>query len=184
MMDKFAIMRSIVGATGDHYAFQCHTGRPHQRQPQGGWPAMGSVLSKLMGRPIERCRRSWGLLRRWVTSRGPTTGTPGFLGVAHAPFKPNAEGKGDMVLNGVTLERLGDRKTLLASFDRFRREADASGMMTGIDTFNQQALGVLTSSKLLEALDLSKEDPKVVERYGKGDPKNRDDGGPKLMEQC
>jgi uncharacterized protein (DUF1501 family) len=38
------------------------------------------------------------------------------------------------------------------------------------------------NGKLLEALDLSKEDPKVVERYGKGDPKNRDDGGPKLME--
>ena len=55
-------------------------------------------------------------------------------------------------------------------------------MMDGIDTFNQQALGMLTSSKLLEALDISKEDPRIVERYGKGDPKNRDDGGPKLME--
>ena len=40
---------------------------------------------------------------------------------------------------------------------------------------------MLTSSKVLEALDLEKEDAKV-ERYGKGDPKNRDDGGPKLME--
>ena len=41
---------------------------------------------------------------------------------------------------------------------------------------------MLTSSKLLEALDIEKEDPKVRESYGKGDPKNRDDGGPKLME--
>jgi hypothetical protein len=110
-------------------------------------------------------------------------GQPGFLGVSHAPFKPNAEGKDDMVLNGVSLDRLGDRKTLLASFDHFRREADTSGMMAGMDTFNRQAIGVLTSSKLLDALDLSKEDARIVERYGKGDPKNRDDGGPKLMEQ-
>ena len=44
MMDKFVDPASIVGATGDHDAFQCLTGRPHQRQPQGGWPAMGSVL--------------------------------------------------------------------------------------------------------------------------------------------
>ena len=41
---------------------------------------------------------------------------------------------------------------------------------------------MLTSSKLLEALDLQKEDPRIVESYGKGDPNNRDDGGPKLME--
>jgi len=43
-------------------------------------------------------------------------------------------------------------------------------------------LGTLTSSKLLDALDLEKEDKQIRERYGQGDPKNRDDGGPKLME--
>jgi uncharacterized protein (DUF1501 family) len=54
--------------------------------------------------------------------------------------------------------------------------------MAGLDSFNQQAFGMLTSSKLLEALDIEKEDSKVRESYGKGDPRNRDDGGPKLME--
>jgi len=49
-----------------------------------------------------------------------------------------------------------------------------------LDAFNQQAFVVLTSSKLLEALDLSKEDPRVIERYGKGTPNNKDDGGPRL----
>jgi len=86
------------------------------------------------------------------------------------------------VLKGVTLDRLADRKTLLAGFDNFRRDVDASGLMEGLDAFNEQAFGVLTSSKLLEALDLQNEDKRIVERYGKGDPKNRDDGGPKLME--
>jgi hypothetical protein len=109
-------------------------------------------------------------------------GKPGFLGIGHAPFKPEGAGKADMVLNGVTLDRLADRKTLLSGFDNFRRDVDASGLMEGLDAFNEQAFGVLTSSKLLEALDLQKEDKRVVERYGKGDPKNRDDGGPKLME--
>src|SRR5215468_9465882 len=28
-MDKMAVIRSIVGATGDHYAVQCLTGRSH-----------------------------------------------------------------------------------------------------------------------------------------------------------
>ncbi len=87
-----------------------------------------------------------------------------------------------MVLNGVSLDRLADRKALLAGFDRFRRDIDSSGLMEGLDSFNEQAFGMLTSSRLLEALDIEKEDPKLRARYGKGDPKNRDDGAPKLME--
>ena len=109
-------------------------------------------------------------------------GQPGFLGVAHAPFRPSGDGKDDMVLNGVTLDRLADRRALLGSLDRLRRDADRSGSMDGVDAFNQQAIGMLTSSRLAAALDLKNEDAKVVEMYGKGDPRNRDDGGPKLME--
>jgi uncharacterized protein (DUF1501 family) len=42
--------------------------------------------------------------------------------------------------------------------------------MSGLDGFNQQAFGMLTSSRLLKALDLKNEDPRL-ERYGKGDSK-------------
>jgi uncharacterized protein (DUF1501 family) len=75
-----------------------------------------------------------------------------------------------MVLQGITTDRLADRKTLLASVDRFRRDADSSGTFDGMDAFTQQAMGVLTSSRLAEALDLSREDPAVIARYGTGDP--------------
>jgi uncharacterized protein (DUF1501 family) len=44
-------------------------------------------------------------------------------------------------------------------------------MMRGLDTFTEQAFGLLTSSRLAEALDLSKEPKPVVDRYGTGDPK-------------
>ena len=43
--------------------------------------------------------------------------------------------------------------------------------MRAMDSFNEQAFGLLTSSKVATALDLSKEDPKTVARYGTGDPK-------------
>jgi uncharacterized protein (DUF1501 family) len=76
-----------------------------------------------------------------------------------------------MVLQGIALEQMADRKTLLKSFDTLRRESDASGAMDGMDAFHEQAFGLLTSSRLAEALDLSHEDPRVVERYGTGDPK-------------
>src|SRR5262245_2887990 len=51
-MDKFAIIRSLVGSEGHHAAFQCMTGWTHQRQPQGGWPSLGSAVSKLLGPTI------------------------------------------------------------------------------------------------------------------------------------
>jgi hypothetical protein len=177
-----AIIRSIVGCNGDHYAVQCLTGRTTQNMPPGGWPSLGSVLSKLQG-PVNKYVPPFvGLSPKMGHMPWADAGTPGFLGVSHAPFKPDGAGKQDMVLNGVTLDRLADRRALLTGFDKLRRDIDGSGLMSGVDTFYQQAFGMLTSSKLLEALDLKNEDPKLVERYGKGDPKNRDDGGPKLME--
>ena len=57
------------------------------------------------------------------------------------------------MVNDLSVERLADRKHLLASFDHFRRDVDGSGLMEGLDAFQQQAFGVLTSSKLAAALE-------------------------------
>jgi hypothetical protein len=183
LADRYSLIRSMVGAEDNHYAVQCLTGRLARTAPPGGWPCLGSVLSKLYG-PLDRAIPPFvGLSPKMGHTPWSDNGQPGFLGVGHAPFQPNkGGGKDDMTLNGLTLDRLSDRRQLLARFDQFRRDLDGSGMMEGMDAFNQQAFGILTSSKLLEALDVEKEDPKIRERYGKGDPKNRDDGAPKLME--
>jgi hypothetical protein len=182
LMDKMVLIRSIIGATGDHYAHQCLTGRTHQNQPAGGWPCLGSVLSKLEG-PLNKVVPPFiGLSPKMGHMPWADAGAPGFLGIGHAPFKPEGAGKQDMVLNNISLDRLSDRKNLLTNFDGFRRDVDKSGLMDGLDAFNQQAFGMLTSSKLVEALDVEKESAVVRARYGKGDAKNRDDGGPKLME--
>jgi uncharacterized protein (DUF1501 family) len=184
VMDKCALIRSMVGAEDRHDAFQCLTGRLFRGQPQGGWPSMGSVLSKLEGPANPAMPPFIGLAPKMGHMPWSDNGQSGYLGISHAPFQPNkGGGKEDMVLQGVTAERLGDRQALLKGFDQFRREVDASGMMAGMDTYTQQAFGILTSSQLVDALNLDKENAKVRERYGKGDPRNRDDGGPKLMEQ-
>ena len=182
MMDKLAVVRSVVGARDDHSDFQCMTGRLSREQPPGGWPSFGAVISKLQG-PTDLSVPPFVGLEPKMQHRPYNAATPGFLGAARGSFRPGGEGKTDMVLNGVTLERLEDRRTLLSSFDRFRRDVDASGLMEGVDAFNQQALGVLTSSKLLEALDFQREDKKIIERYGKGDPKPHGDAAPMLTEQ-
>ena len=183
MMDKFTIIRSIVGATGGHDSFQCMVGRNNKNQPQGGWPCSGSNLSSIEG-PVDPSMPPFvGLAPPMGHTQWADAGQSGYLGIAHSPFKPSGPGKTDMVLDGVTLERLSDRKGLLASFDRFRRSADSSGVMEGMDAFSRQAFGILTSSKLAKALDIQQENPRVRERYGKGIPGNVADGGPRLMEQ-
>src|SRR5215218_10601824 len=47
MMDRMALIRSIVGATGGHDEIQCLTGRTSRNMPPGGWPCIGSVVSKV-----------------------------------------------------------------------------------------------------------------------------------------
>jgi hypothetical protein len=182
MMDKLVPIRTIVGATGDHYSFQCMTGRSHRRQPQGGWPELGSVVAKVQG-PTSPAMPPYVGLSPKMQHFPYNSGKPGFLGPAYAPFQPNGDGKDDLVLQGVTLERLGDRKCLVRAFDHFNRAADSSGMMDGMDTFEQQAFGVLTSSKLSEALNLEKEPQSVRDRYGAGTPQHQGDGAPRLMQQ-
>lgn len=66
---------------------------------------------------------------------------------------------------GITVGRLENRVSLLAGLDQLRREIDRSGEMEALDRFNQQAVGILTSGKFAEAMDLQKEDPRVVARF-------------------
>ena len=182
MADKLVFIRSIVGSAVGHSAFQCQTGYSNRSQPPGGWPSIGSVLSKSFG-PVQPS------VPPFVSLTAPTghkpwgdPGQPGFLGVSHGPFQPNAEGSANMTLNGITLDRLRDRESVLTALDRFRREADATGEMEGLDAFNQQAFGILTSSKLAEALDVNKEDPKLRDRYGRGSAGKQGDGAQKLLD--
>ncbi|MDF1741156.1 MAG: DUF1501 domain-containing protein [Verrucomicrobiales bacterium] len=185
MADKFSFVRSMVGAEGPHDLMMCQTGRPGRSNvPAGGWPSFGAAVSKLEGSTNDSCPPFVGLSPKCRHDEWGDPGQPGFLGPAHSPFTPfRGGGKEDIALQGVSIERLNDRKALLGSFDNFRREVDQSGMMDGLDTFNQQAFGVLTSSALGDALDLSKEDPALVEKYGKGTEKLQLDGCWKRLDQ-
>lgn len=182
-MDRIALIRSLVGSEGHHASFQCMTGRTHQRQPAGGWPSLGSVVSRLQGPTDPSVPPFVGLSPRMKSSTWADAGQPGFLGLVHAPFKPYADGMTDMVLQGVTMERLADRRALLSGFDASRRALiESSETMRGADRFTQQALNILTSSRVTEALDLEREDGRLRDRYGRGSPEpaGYGDAGPLL----
>lgn len=168
--DKLTVIRSLVGNQAGHDAIQVYNGHhPQKPTPSGGWPQFGSMISKVQG-SFDPTSPPYVSLCYECTHGPYNEPGPGFLGSAQSPFRPLGPTRDDMVLNGVTLDRLADRKTLLNSFDRIRREIDQSTTMVGMDAFTEQAMGLLTSSKLADALDLSQEDPRVVERYGTGDP--------------
>ena len=170
MADKLTVIRSLVGNQPGHDAIQVYNGHdPRKPKPSGGWPQFGSAVSKLQGAAFPESPPYVSLC--YKCTHGPYNEPgPGFLGMPHSPLRPLGDTRKDLVLNGVTLDRLADREALLKSFDTLRREIDQSSAMTGFDAFTEQAMGLLTSSKLAEALDISREDPRVVERYGTGDP--------------
>ena len=97
MMDKFAVVRSLVGAGGDHSAGQCLTGYTDMiSRAQGGRPSLGAVVSLLQG-PVQGDVPPFvGLSPRTGELRWGNPGNPGYLGLAHAPFTPfRSEFKGN-----------------------------------------------------------------------------------------
>lgn len=184
MFDKFIAIRSIVDCDGAHDGYQCLTGwKRKDMQTMGGRPSAGSALAKLAGTRDPGIPPHVALAEKTQHVEWSEPGSPGFLGSAYKPFQPNGEGMDDLTLNGITPERLGDRRALLRSLDKLKRETDASGMMAGMDAFSEAAFGVLTSSKLADALDVSKEPESVRARYGTGKPYNYQfDGAPTCNE--
>lgn len=161
IMDQLAIVRGIKSNDlGDHTPHYILTGSPDR----GKRPAFGAVVSHLQPRMdglppyVSLMYDPPGL----YDNEGPV-----YLGSSHRPFVPRAEGLENLSLaDGVSLERLRDRRELLRSFDLRRRQFDA-GTKTAGDAFHAQALDMITSSRSREAFDLSQESKSTYARYGK-----------------
>lgn len=159
MWDKFSVIRSVV-AVHEHADSETHTGYSGDVNKTAQHPSIGAVVSKLRGgdRPD---------IPPFVSLRGLTPGQePGFLGVGHRAFTPDGPGLQNLKpATGVTNARLEDRKALLSSFDAIRRDIDGTGTMKGYDAFTARAFDMIATGAVRKALDLSKEDPRVRDRY-------------------
>jgi hypothetical protein len=69
--------------------------------------------------------------------------------------------------NGVSLDRLDNRKKLLESIDTLRRDSDQSGLMDGLDAFTREAFTMVTSPQARDAFTLDKEPVATRDRYGR-----------------
>ncbi len=171
LMDKWSIIRSLhhedAGhSTGDQI---CFTGYPAGLQPdENAHPSCGSIVSRQLGEKTPQ-------LPAYVMIPKMVPGTnSAYLGVAHKPFEtmadpanlgpfrvPNFE-----MASGVSLDRLGDRKSLLTNFDSMKRDLDTSGQFEALDRFGKKAWTILTSKAARDAFDLDREPGKIRERYG------------------
>jgi len=169
--DKLTILRSVTHPDSGHESasHMLLTGyKPTNDIPSNEMPSYGSIVGKEMG------PRQAGFPAYVTVPTAPRSSAAAYLGVANNPFETHGDpnNKDFKVRNlkaasGISMERLENRRALLKHFDTLRRDADSSGVIQGMDAFSQQAFELVTSPKVQEAFDLSKEDPKLRDTYGR-----------------
>lgn len=175
--DKFTLIRSIAHKFADH-------GGGHKRfmtardpkQPDGfvnDTPAVPSMIAKM------REHYSLGLPNYIMAADGGRTGIDVFsfgtayLGPSYGPFTLGGDPSANnfrvenIALDNKMEDRLNDRRSLLAGFDKLRREVDRTGAMNAFDKFNGKAVELLLSEQARKAFDLSQESDETKEKYGK-----------------
>jgi len=167
LADKLAIVRSF--RTGD---------ANHDIKPVVGKATLGANLGSLFARvagtndPSSGMPLNAALFPRAVDpAAGPAVEqfgnflSTGSLGMAYAPFVPGGSGQAQKDLElKLDPTRIDDRKNLLGSLDRIRRDLDAGGALPGVDRFQEQALQTILGG-VAKAFDLSQEDAKTIARY-------------------
>jgi hypothetical protein len=181
MMDRLAIVRSVVGQRDEHSSYQSLTGYTMDLARREGRPNVCSVIGKVLG-PNQPTVPAFVDLFPTMQHRPYNIPGPGVAGPAFAGARVEGDTLGVMRLRDVGVDQFQDRRQLLQTMDELRRQYDAAPMER-MDTSYQQAFEVLTSSRIVDALDLDKEAPAVRERYGRGSPRHQGDGAPLWNDQ-
>jgi hypothetical protein len=166
MADKMAFVRSFAhgnsGHTGGtHFVM---TGVDHPPADNGSppiRPSIGSMMARVRGANSPATG-----LPTYVRISGLYADGPHWLGAAYAPFDTGGQARSNINLNQ-PLDRVHDRRGLLRTFDNVNRQIDRSGVMAGLDAFDQQAVNLLLG-RARDAFDLDREDPRTRDRFTNG----------------
>lgn len=180
-LDKMAVIRSLVGLRDEHSSFQNITGYPMGVSQREGKPHFGSVISRVQG-PHDPVVPPFIDLFPTMQHRPYNTPGPGLLGMTHRPARMDGDDLALLKGGSVPPDRFEGRKHLLSQFDQFRRQVDSTEV-GGMDGMYRRAFEVLASDKVAKALDVTREDPRVREKYGIGSSTHLGDGGPMWNDQ-
>jgi hypothetical protein len=179
MADKFSIVRSLHHDSGDHFTggHWMLTGRGggvSGASKSGKFPFFGSMATKMLGPRQEGIAANVAIPHAMSIGLRPGYFGGNYLGVQHNPFETDGDPNADnfqvqniRLQNQMTIERLEDRRSLLKRFDTIRREVDNRGSLDALDRFDQQAYEMVTNQLARNAFDISAEDPKVRQSYGR-----------------
>lgn len=181
MLDKFAVIRSIVGLRDEHSSYQTLTGYLMNDARRDGRPHIGSAIARVKG-SVDGTVPPFIDLFPTMQHRPYNSPGPGILGHTFAGVRADGEDVANMKPRAISLDQLSGRRHLLGSFDRWRASVDTLEVAQ-MDTAYQRAFDVLTSSKLVEAMDIEREDASVRDRYGRGSSKHQGDGAPLWNDQ-
>jgi hypothetical protein len=177
--DKFSVVRSLHHDTGDHFTaahavLTGRLGRVSGANQEGEYPCIGSIVAKTRG-PVRP-----GLPAYVGVPYAMSVGLrPGYFGANYLGVPFNAfETEGDpnspsfhvhnmRLSGGLTVDALEDRRTLANHFDRLRHDVDRSGTFDALDRFNREAFDLVTGPAARKAFDISTEDPRLRDRYGR-----------------
>lgn len=164
--DKFAFFRSFAHRNsghggGTHWVMTGYDFAAADNGAPPNKPGLGAIVSRYRG-----ANNPATGLPTYVRMSGILGDGPSWLGAPYAPFDVAGRARTNMNLS-VPADRLDDRKTLLKNFDTVNRQLDASGTMSGMDAFEQQAFDLILS-RAKEVFDVKREDPKVRDTYGPG----------------
>jgi uncharacterized protein (DUF1501 family) len=174
--DRFTILRSMAHTGGGHPAgsLQLLTGDPSPAdKPKPEFPDFLTVANYLRFDPSRKIPNFVGV-NGISTYDGFVIAGSAYLGARYDPFRVTGDpSRPDFSVPNIGLRNaddsrhLSNRVALRQSFDRMRREIDSSSNMRAIDSFEAQALSLLTSTEAQQAFDISQEDDRIRDRYGR-----------------
>jgi hypothetical protein len=163
---KLTIIRSYQTGNGGHNIIPLVS-------PDSLNANIGSLISRVIGstHPVTGMPTNAVLFPQAVCSdvtRGDARGdlsATGSVGGNYAPFIPG--GAGQLLRNlrlNLPPERFNDRRELTAQFGQLNRQFENESQLS-YDRAQQQACEVLLSGHVANALDLTREDPRIVAQY-------------------
>lgn len=179
--DKCTIIRSVVGQRDEHSSFQNMTGYPMREVQRDGIPHFGSIVSQLQG-GVDEVTPPFVDLFPTMQHRPYNSTGAGYLGSAYNQVRADGEDLASMQLRYVPQSQFSQRLGLLGQLDQLRRQTE-NHSFDGMHESYRRASEVLTSSKLVDAMNVEREDPAVRERYGKGSSRHLGDGAPMWNDQ-
>ncbi len=163
LADKLVVVRSLRMIQPNHQLHECYTGYPTDARR----PSFGSVVSRVKGRSPSGLPAYVSLSLTDHPRTVAKAEQPSYLGMAHVPFEPHPDSLQNLQCHAdISADRLRSRTTLVRELDRYRHGLDLVGNLAGQDAFREQAISIMSSSRVRDAFDVSLEPPSMHELYG------------------